>query len=286
MALTKNKKRFLLIFLGAYLVFSIVFAVFVGQGRKLYESPQMKQLAAARKADIQEKLKDAQGFVTYKAAKSIYDDLYGPTAEDPDKEKHIQEIRSWASSMAGKPTDEQVEKVYAAIYGPKLDPIAVNFTMIMQVVNFGALATILYILLWEPLIKFLDARKKKVQDEMDAAAAAKTEAGKLNQEYRRKLHDARDDAARLVEEGRRRAEEKEKEILEDARRAAERIKEHARAKLAAAEAAVRKMLRSEFAAVSVSIAEKILEREITDKDHAALVEDALAGLGKEGMKFD
>lgn len=337
MALTKTKKKFLLIFLAVYFVISLAFAVFNAQKRKFVDSPDQRSLAEIRRTEIYDKLKKAEtdykqnielsdeqvdkiyevmfgispndesqeeslkelrldminktfrrerGMTTHEDAKLVYNILYGAKQDDPNHDARMDEIKTFAEEHGVTPTEEQVQEIYGAVYGPKLDPIAINFTMIMQMLNFAALATILYILLWAPLLKFLDDRKKKVADEMAAAVAAKAEAEKIDKEYRQKLRDAREDAARLVEEGRRRAEEKGKEMLEEARRAAARVKERAALELAAAEAAVRKLLRSEFAAVSVSIAEKILERSITDKDRAALVEEALAGLGKEGVKFE
>jgi F-type H+-transporting ATPase subunit b len=249
------------------------------------DASQEESLKGLRLDMINKTFGRERGMTTHEDAKLIYNIMYGAKQNDPDKEERMQKIQAFTEAEGVIPTEKQVQEIYGAVYGPKLDPIAINFTMIMQMLNFAALTTILYILLWSPLIKFLDDRKKKVADEMAAAAAAKADAEKIDREYRQKLRDAREDAAKLVEEGRRRAEEKEKEMLEEARRAAARVKEHSSAEIAAAEAAVRKLLRSEFAAVSVSIAEKILERSITDKDHAALVEEALAGLGKEGVKF-
>lgn len=337
MALTKKKKRFLLIFLGVYFVISLCFAVFNAQKRKFVDSPDLKRLSDTRHLEIYDKLKAAEakagysrepseekinqiyvlvhgvspddpsqdinvrqdrlsmlkeglgrsrGEVDHEDAKLVYNIMYGAKQDDPLKPERMDRIEKFIQTeMASTPSEEQIQKIYGAIYGPKLEPISINFTMIMQMLNFGALATMLYVLLWDPLTKFLDERGKKVQGDIDSAEAKNAEAEKTLQEYKRKLHDARDDVALLMEEGRKRGEEKEKEIIEDARREVERIKERAQAALAAAETAARRMLRDEFAAVSVGIAEKILDREITEKDHASLVEQALAGLEKEGVKF-
>jgi F-type H+-transporting ATPase subunit b len=265
------------------------------QVNKIYEtiygvSPdndsQEQPLKELRLNMVSETFRRERGMTTHEDAKVIYNVLYGAKQDDPDKDSRTQKIQAFIETEGVTPTEEQIQKIYGAVYGPKLGPIAINFTMIMQMLNFAALATILYVLLWGPLIKFLDDRKKKVADEMTAAEKEKAEAEKLHQEYRQRLRDARDDAAKLVEEGRRRGEDKEREIIDDARKKAERIKEHAHAELAAAEVAARKELRKEFAAVSVGIAEKILSREIKDADQASLVEQALAGLEKEGVKFE
>jgi F-type H+-transporting ATPase subunit b len=337
MAQKKNKKRVLLIFLSAYLVFSIAFAMFYSQNRKLVDSPDMKSVATERRANIHEtagrvekelkevvKLDDKQvdqiyqviygvsatagseqekvvearkaalrkgfdkekGFVSYESAKEIYNVLYGPKNDDPDKEKKIGQIQAFAQSVGTTPSKEQMEEMYGIIYGPKLEPIAVNFTMIMQIINFAAFMTLMYLLLWGPLTKFLDERRKKIQDDIDAAKNKNAEAEKMLQDYKQKLHNTRDDVARMMEEGRKQTEAKAQEIMEDARREVERLKERARVEMEGVVAATRRQLRGEFAAVSIGIAEKILEREITDKDHLALVDQAMRGLENEGVKFE
>ena len=248
MALTKKKKRLLLIVLAMYLVVSAGLAVLYKMQMAPFETDQ------------------------YKA----------------EKQKQIEDIQSHLAGlerMKEGVTEEQAAKIHKTLYDIPGGVMNVNLTIIMQIVNFGALLAILYLLLWEPLTRFLDERSQSIQDDIESAKNKKAEADKVLREYRETLHDARDEVASLIEEGRRRGEEKEREVIEEARREAGRIKERTEAELRGEVEAARRELRKDFAAVSVSIAEKILTREIKEEDHHAFVEEALHGLESEGVKF-
>lgn len=229
------------------------------------------------------------GFLTEEHVKEVYNILYGPKTEDPNREERMAAIRDMFASneaaLATKLTPEKEAELYDAIYSPKLGPIALNFTMVMQIVNFAALLIALYVFLWEPLTKFLDERRKSIQDDIASAKQKDADAEKTLQEYRQKMRDARDEAAHLFEEGRRRGEEKEHEILEEARREADRVRERTQASLRGEAEAARRALRREVAEFSVGIAGKILSREVREEDHHAFIEEALQGLESEDVKF-
>ena len=249
MALTKKKKRLLLIVLVMYLVVSAGLAVLYKMQMAPFETDQHKA----------------------------------------EKQKQIEDIQGHLAGLEGRKediTEAQAAKIHKALYDDIPGSVMnVNLTIIMQIVNFGALLAILYLLLWEPLTRFLDERSQSIQDDIESAKNKKSEADEVLRKYRETLHDARDEVASIIEEGRRHGEEKEREIIEEARREAGRIKERTEAELRGEVEAARRELRKDFATVSVSIAEKILTREIKEEDHHAFVEEALHGLESEGVKF-
>lgn len=282
MALTKKKKRLLLIVLAMYLVVSAGLAVLYKMQMAPFESEEQKALKAQQIADIEKHLGGLEYTITEEQAKKIREVLH----EDGGKEAQVAEIRRRLDKMpAPAATREKAAEIQPVLYGIPGSVMSVNLTIIMQIVNFGALLAILYLLLWEPLTRFLDERSQSIQDDIESAKNKKAEADKVLREYRETLHDARDEVASIIEEGRRRGEEKEREIIEEARREAGRIKERTEAELRGEVEAARRALRRDFATVSVSIAEKILTREIKEEDHHAFVEEALHGLESEGVKF-
>ncbi len=245
MALTKKKKRLLLIVLVMYLVVSAGLAVMYKLQMQPFETKKFKA----------------------------------------ERERQMSEIAARLEGLVPEVSEDGLKDIHKVLYGIPGSVMNVNLTIIMQIVNFGALLAILYLLLWEPLTRFLDERRQSIQDDIESAKNKKAEADKVLREYRETLHDARDEVASLIEEGRRRGEEKEREVIEEARREAGRIKERTEAELRGEVEAARRELRKDFAAVSVSIAEKILTREIKEEDHHAFVEEALHGLESEGVKF-
>ncbi len=248
MALPKKKKRLLIFALVIYLVVSAGLGVIYKLQISPFETDQYKAEKQKQTEDIQSHLAGLEG-------------------------------------MKGGVTEAQAAEIHKTLYGIPGSVMNVNLTIIMQIVNFGALLAILYLLLWEPLTRFLDERSQSIQNDIESAKNKKAKADKVLREYRETLHDARDEVASLIEEGRRRGEEKEREVIEEARREAGRIKKRTEAELRGEVEAARRELRKDFAAVSVSIAEKILTREIKEEDHHAFVEEALHGLESEGVKF-
>ncbi len=243
MAVAKKKKRLLLIFLAGYFVVSTLLAV----GYLLdIRSPESKEAAEKRKAGTE----------------AIYERLH-------------EEDASISREDAGQ--------VYNTLYGPKGSVMSVNLTIAMQVVNFAALLGFLYLLLWEPLTRFLDERRQGIRDELDDAKKKHEEAGKLLAEYKHKLVEARDDIAQMIDGGKKRGYEEEKRIIEQAREDVTRLRRQTEAELHGEVEEARRALRREVSSMSVSIARKILGREVSEEDHAALIKQAIAEIDSEQL---
>src|SRR5437879_28945 len=60
--------------------------------------------------------------------------------------------------------------------------------------------------------KMLEARRQKIQGDLQAAEQAKGEAGKLLQDYREQLSGAREEANRIIEEARRTADSMRRDL--------------------------------------------------------------------------
>ena len=105
------------------------------------------------------------------------------------------------------------------------DPSAFILTLLIFVVLFGLLVKFA----WNPILDALDAREKRIEDNVNAAEKARADAENLVVEYREKLRDAERQVAQRVEEGRASAERQAQEIVEKAQEAAERERESLRA---------------------------------------------------------
>jgi len=236
MAVAKKKKRVLLIFLAGYFVVSGLLAV----GYLLdVNSPESKEVVEKRRAGTE----------------ALYERLH---AEDAAISK------------------EDAGQAYKTLYGPKGSVMSVNLTIAMQMVNFAALLGFLYLLLWGPLTKFLDERKQGIRDDLDDAKQKREEADKLLDEYKRKLAESRDDIAQMIDDGKKRGYEEEKRIIEQAREDAARLRKQTEAELHGEVEEARRELRREVSSMSVTVAEKILGREVKEEDHAALIKQAIA----------
>ncbi len=141
-----------------------------------------------------------------------------------------------------------------------------DYTLFIQMVNFIVLVVLFNALILKPILNIFDERKGKVEGAMDEARRLTEEAERLMKEYEEKIAEARQQALRLVNEGRLQAVEGQKEALAKAREDAEgqlkQIKERIERERGEAS-----MVLERFAQVlSISIAERLLGRPLDSKE--------------------
>jgi F-type H+-transporting ATPase subunit b len=163
--------------------------------------------------------------------------------------------------------------------GGLLTPLGINSGLLFtQTFNFILMAVILSVVLWRPMVNFLDSRSAKIQKGLeDAAAAAKArqnaeaEAEKIRQE-------ARAEVAKTLEEARQRGDEVAKQIETAANAEAEKIKTDAAADAKTARDAELAGLRDQVLSISVAMAGKILGENLDEKKSKALADKFFSDL--------
>ena len=130
--------------------------------------------------------------------------------------------------------------------------------------------------LWNPLMNMLDNRAIKIQKGLEDAAKAANERRNAEAEAEKILAAARADAARVVEEARARGEEVARGVESTARSEAETIRTDARAR--ATEERDRQLadVRTQVAAISVALAQRLIGDSLDDKRQQALINDFFA----------
>ena len=76
-----------------------------------------------------------------------------------------------------------------------------------------------------------------------------------------------------------RAAAKEREILAEANAQADAIREKAQADIAQERKKAVNELKNDLSGIAIDIAEKVTEKEISEKDHEALIEDFIRKMG-------
>ncbi len=136
----------------------------------------------------------------------------------------------------------------------------------LNLINILLLYLIVSRLVYKPVKKLMDDRARRLQAARDAAAAAQAQAEEKSRQYDALMADARAEAERLLAEARAKAASEGQRILDDARAQAQTVLANARAEAKAAHDAALAGLRDEVADLAVDIAEKLLERTVTDAD--------------------
>ena len=94
------------------------------------------------------------------------------------------------------------------------------FTVIAQVVNFLILVWLLKRFLYKPILNAVDAREKKVADELANADAKEAEAQKEKDEFRHKNEEFDQQRAELLNKAKDEAKAERQQLLEEARKEA------------------------------------------------------------------
>ena len=158
------------------------------------------------------------------------------------------------------------------------DIMGFDYTLIFVVVNFLGLLVILYLLLWEPILKTLDDRAAGIADDLATAAKNREQAAGLKGKYQQLMLGSKQERQELIAEGRKEGQAERHRIVETARQEADKVIARTQEELQAAADRARSDLRREIGGLSIDLAEKILAREVREEDNQHLVEDFLARL--------
>ena len=155
------------------------------------------------------------------------------------------------------------------------------FTALFTLVNTVILFLVLKKFLFKPVMKMITDRQKEIDDMYDAADSAKSEAQALEAEYKQKLSQATLTGERMVKEAVERGQKREEEILRQANEEASAIMAKASASIALEKKKALNDAKDEISDIAMAIAEKVVGREISGADHAALVDGFIDRLGDD-----
>jgi F-type H+-transporting ATPase subunit b len=130
-------------------------------------------------------------------------------------------------------------------------------------------ATIIFFVVWRWVLPTLNETLAKRQEaekaRLEAAEAAKVEAESLLSDYRAQLAEAKEEAARIIDDARQTAESVRQETVGRAQGEADEILTRAREEAAAESARAFAGARSQVASLSIELAEKVVGQNL-DRD--------------------
>lgn len=155
------------------------------------------------------------------------------------------------------------------------------WTALFSLANFLLLFFVLRKYLFKPVMKLIADRQAEIDRLYADANAAKDGATSLQQEYQQKLADAQQTGERLVKEAVARGHSREEAIVQDANRQAAAILEKASSDIAREKKKAVNDAKDEISVIALSIAGKVVGRELTDADQSALVDHFIDELGTQ-----
>jgi F-type H+-transporting ATPase subunit b len=149
---------------------------------------------------------------------------------------------------------------------------------IWTILTFLILVGLLAKFAWRPLLEALDSRQQSIRGALDDARKAKQELEQLHVESAKLLAQARSEAAEIVSRSRSDADRFREEMKEKARAEAAALMRNAERQIEMETTRAVQQIRHEAIDISIGIASKILQRNVSKEDNERLIEETFKQL--------
>jgi len=165
--------------------------------------------------------------------------------------------------------------LYAAEEAP-LSPFAGNVgNAVWTLAIFLIVVVVLGKFAWGPVLGLLQERERFIHKSLSDAKHDRDQAEARLKDYAAKLQTAQAEAVAIIEEAKRDAERAREELKQRARTEADNMVRNAEKQIEMQTTRAMQQIRQEAVDLSVTIASKLLERNISKADNEKLIADAL-----------
>ena len=155
-----------------------------------------------------------------------------------------------------------------------------GWTFLAQICNLMIQLVIFKKFLLKPIKQVIADRKAKADSEIADAQKLRTEAEAMKAEYEQNLQNARTEANQIVTAAQKTATARSEEIVGEARAQAAALKQKAEADIAQERKKAVNEVKDEIGGIAMEIASKVVEREISEKDHKDLIDEFIKNVGE------
>ena len=155
-----------------------------------------------------------------------------------------------------------------------------GWTFVAQICNLMIQLVIFKKFLLKPIKQVIADRKAKADSEIADAQKLRTEAEAMKAEYEQNLQNARTEANQIVATAQKTATARSEEIVGEARAQAAALKQKAEADIAQERKKAVNEVKDEIGGIAMEIASKVVEREISEKDHKDLIDEFIKNVGE------
>ena len=153
--------------------------------------------------------------------------------------------------------------------------------LLTQLVSVLVIFGLLYLVLYKPITRMLDARAQRIRENLEAADQARQEAASSAEQVERELAEARNQGQALIGEARAAANQFRQQEDARTRTEMEAMLERARSEIERERDAAIEQVRAQFADLAIAAAERVVERSLDKDSHAQLIDKVLEeGLAK------
>ena len=156
----------------------------------------------------------------------------------------------------------------------------VPWTFIAQICNLFIQVYLIKRFLFKPVNEMLEKRRQRADAEIREAETAKEEANAIKAEYEQNMLEAKDKASDILSTAQKTAQLQSETILKEASQQAAVIREKAEADIEQERQKAVNELKDEIGGIAMEIAGKVIEREISEKDHEKLIDEFIQNVGE------
>jgi len=146
---------------------------------------------------------------------------------------------------------------------------------VWSIITFMVLFFVLAKFAWKPLLKMLQDREDMIRTSLDDAEKAKVELERLNEESESIMAKARSEAQTILADGKAAAEKVKEDTVAKAKEQANKIREDAEKQILVEKDKAIADIKQEVVNISLSVAEKLIHKNLSDADNKALIEESL-----------
>lgn len=155
------------------------------------------------------------------------------------------------------------------------------FDAVVMGLSMFLLFMLLSYLLFNPVRKLLDDRKKRVAEEQETAKQEKAAAIEYKEEYEKKLKEIDKEAQEILSEARKKAMKQEAKIIAEAKEEAARIIERANGEIELEKKRALDDMKQEMITIASMMAGKVVAASIDTSIQESLVDETLKEMGDQ-----
>ncbi|MGH2460417.1 MAG: F0F1 ATP synthase subunit B [Chloroflexota bacterium] len=152
--------------------------------------------------------------------------------------------------------------------------------LLAQFINFILLLLILRAIAYKPILRMLDQRSERIRESMERADAVKLQAARTEEEFARRLADARREGQEIIAQSEKIADRVRQEEMDKTRQEVDQLRARALDDIERERERAVTELRKQVADLALFAAGRVVGRSLDQTSHYRLVDEALAEAGK------
>lgn len=150
--------------------------------------------------------------------------------------------------------------------------------IIYQLINFGVVFVAITFLVYKPLIKLFDERRKKILEAETVHETTTKEKEELEISKKKAKLQSQREAEKLLDEATEQAKKLKSQLTKETHEEIKQLRDQAQAKWQEELASEKRQREEEMAELVLKVASKVIGKEVDTKTHSALINESISEL--------